>query len=516
MITNLKILANSRDVPYHSLFKFFSLSFWRRNVKCAHRTASVANRARLRESYITMCDFLRLLVAIPFLGFVVSAEGARLSIQAGNSLLVGERPGITVDGVDPGERVRLHSFRSQMVSVREAGAYVNKNVIFHAWADFAGNSKGTVDVDAQPPVAGSYSGADPRGFFWSGYAEGSGPTPPTPGGVPAAETLKGRVVRFELERKGAIADARSLALRLWNDDIEFTKVETPNVVGYFAAPKGALKLPVAITLHGSEGGTFDAAKRDAGLFASHGFATLSLIYFAWPYSGIVQVPQAFDNIPLERIAYARKWLAGRPEADVTRLALRGVSKGSELALLAAAEYQWVRAVAACVPSSLVWGAFGADFSDGKPHSGFSFAGKPLANIGYGDYAPVEAGTMTLAARHRLDRTAASGDAVRSAAISVERSSARFLLAGSGEDDVWPSLEMSKEVAARLQAAGKEPLIELQLFPHAGHYICGTGDAPSRSGSSDGSTPGGGAAEATGQAAREVWEKTLAFLRGSLR
>ena len=263
---------------------------------------------------------------------------AQLLVGAGDSVLAGDAAGIRVTGLKPGERIRLNGFRTQAGT---AGP-----VVFHAWAEFTAGSDGAVNADTQVPVAGTYQGADPRGLFWSGSLNQSA--------EPALLKLKPRTVLLQHVRDGAVIASLPLALRLCNDDIIFTKVETAAVSGYFAAPKGAGKLPVLITLHGSEGGSFEAAKQDAGLFASHGFATLSLIYFAWPYMNTPNVTQGFNNIPIERIEQARTWLAARPEADVTRLGLRGVSKGSELALLAAADYPWVRAVAACVPTSLVW------------------------------------------------------------------------------------------------------------------------------------------------------------------
>ena len=160
------------------------------------------------------------------------------------------------------------------------------------------------------------------------------------------------------------------------------------------------------------------------------------------------------------------------------------------------------------------GPFGVNTADGAEHSGFSFAGKPLPNIPYGDYAPVEAGKMTLAERHRLDRRGSTTAAIAAARIPVELSGARVLLAGSGEDDIWPSYEMTEEIAARMKQAGKAALVETLLFPKAGHFVCGTGSSVSRpvTGSV---TPGGGDANATGRAAGVVWDRTLAFFQAAL-
>ena len=312
---------------------------------------------------------------------------ASIRFASGNSVLTGDRAGIRIEGVVPASSIRLHAFRLGSEAVQDGGAWVTKHPVFHAWADYRVSANGAVDADREAPLSGSFSGPDARGFFWSGYRAGSAQAPLLPGSEPSIDLLAANTILFALEQNSSVIARQTLEIKSWNPGVQFTKVETPEVSGYFAAPAGASKLPVIITLHGSEGGSFESAKRDAGLFASHGYATLSLIYFAWEYVKVNNVPVAFDNLPLERIDAARQWLKTRPEADTGRLGIRGVSKGSEFGLLAAADYPWVKALAACVPTSVVWGAFGTNTADGKTHSGFTRAGKPLANVAYGDYAP---------------------------------------------------------------------------------------------------------------------------------
>ena len=426
--------------------------------------------------------------------FLLRAE-PKIVFSNGPSILTGDRAGITIKGVTPESKIRLNAFRSG-----EKEKQVTP--VFHAFADFLASAEGAINVDNQAPISGTFTGADPRGLFWSGYRE-TGHTPPPSGQID-----------FELESSGSVIATATLTVRASNPDVQLTKIQTPALTGYFAAPKDASHLPVVILLHGSEGGSLDTARQDAALYASHGFAAFSLIYFAWPYSRIPEVPQAFDNLPVERIAAARDWLAARPEADVNRIALRGISKGSEFALLAAVRYPWVRAVAACVPTSLVWGSFGTGKQVGELHSGFSFAGKPIPNIPYSDYAPVEQGKITLTTRHRIDRGSATQQAVDAALIPIEKSGARFYLVGGKEDAVWPSSEMAQELELRMQKAGRQNDVLVQTFPHAGHYLCGTGSDPARPASGDASS-GGGSATVTEHFAGVVWERTLQFLNEAL-
>ena len=57
---------------------------------------------------------------------------------------------------------------------------------------------------------------------------------------------------------------------------------------------------------------------------------------------------------MEAIETAYSWLKQQPEIDAARLALVGVSKGAEFALVAATIYPWIDAVAAFAPSHVVW------------------------------------------------------------------------------------------------------------------------------------------------------------------
>src|SRR5687767_10020578 len=67
--------------------------------------------------------------------------------------LLDEAVCIQVTGLEPHDRVRVtartEAFRAQ------------------SWGDFIADASGVVDVARSAPVAGTYSGCDPLGLFWS-------------------------------------------------------------------------------------------------------------------------------------------------------------------------------------------------------------------------------------------------------------------------------------------------------------------------------------------------------------
>lgn len=289
--------------------------------------------------------------------------------------------------------------------VKADGGWTQRTLSFHAQATFWADAAGVVDVDHAPPVSGTYTGADPRGLLWSGAVMGRGAEAEPAASSPELAGLQPRQVRLRALVNGRVEATRDMQIVDTGPGVDFETVDTPALVGVFAAPAGARHAATVILLHGSEGGAFSSAKAAAGLWASHGYAAFALIYFSWPSEHVANAPPAFVGLPVERLDEARRWLTSRREADVSQLGVAGGSKGAEFGLLAASHYPWIRAVVACVPSSIVWGGFGAA-AGAQPPPSFTLGGEPVPNVPYGDYGPVGRGEITSAERHRRDRVAA--------------------------------------------------------------------------------------------------------------
>lgn len=438
----------------------------------------------------------------------VASASPAVTLDAPPTLLAGERPHVQVRGLPPRARVTVETFRTEPVAVNTAGKWSTDHPLFHAQATFQADARGRVRLDDATPEAGTYLQPDPRGLLWSGRVVGRAPEPAAPADIPELQSLKPGRIRWVVRVAGRPVAIKDTEFAASAGALHVERIDTPTLVGVYAAPEGATRAPAVIYLHGSEGGDFSDAQQQALRYASRGFATMALIYFSWPYKGLANAPPGFTNLPLERLATARDWLSRRPEADVDRLAVVGASKGAEFGLLAATKYPWIRKLVACVPSSLVWGGFGG--APGAPS--FTWEGRPVPAVPYGDYGPVDRHEITSAERHRRDRAAAASTVIEAATIPVERIKGSVLLLSGGRDAVWPSSSMAAEIASRAKRFGMNDRVRWLDFPDAGHFICGTGDFPTRYFESDEIMSAGGTAEGNGEAGGRAWEATVRFLR----
>lgn len=117
--------------------------------------------------------------------------------------------------------------------------------------------------------------------------------------------------------------------------------------GTICAPATPGKHPAILLLGGSEGG--DSMSLAASAFAKKGYVAASVAYFGSP-----GLHSTLENIPAETVGKALDVIAKRSDVDPTRIAIMGISKGAELALLAASTYPQFRAVIADVPSPFAW------------------------------------------------------------------------------------------------------------------------------------------------------------------
>ncbi|MDJ0644326.1 MAG: acyl-CoA thioester hydrolase/BAAT C-terminal domain-containing protein, partial [Erythrobacter sp.] len=179
------------------------------------------------------------------------------------------------------------------------------------------------------------------------------------------------------------------------------------------------------------------------------------------------------------------------------------SKGAEFALLAGTKIEGFAAIAAIVPSDVVWEGWGA----GEPVSSFSWNGTPLPYVPYDGMNEEFAnptgpdGRPRLRLPHDKGRNANPARAV-AARIPVESIDEPVLVAGGDADLVWNSGEMAQIIAERRAAAG---LATVSLvFTDAGHSLSGDG------------SPREGAREADIAAQQVIWPATLRFFEEHLK
>jgi dienelactone hydrolase len=234
-----------------------------------------------------------------------------------------------------------------------------------------------------------------------------------------------------------------------------TAVGVNGLVADLYTPSGANgRVPAIIVLGGSEGGFGKVAAWEAWLLAEHGFAALQLACFDGPGQS-----HRLAFIPLEYFQSAIDWRHAQPMVDPMRIGLLGASRGGEAALLIAAHDPAVRAVVAAMPSSVVW----PGIARGLDTPAFTLAGKPVPFLPAGTQ-----GGFT-----SVDDLFAKGllalDQHPDAVIPVETINGPVLLVCGEQDRLWPSCDMSRQVAARLKAKAFKFDVQLLAYDDAGHY-----------------------------------------------
>jgi dienelactone hydrolase len=357
-----------------------------------------------------------------------------------------------------------------------------KGRVFLSRAAFGADKSGVLDLArARTALAGSaYSGTWPMGLVTSMTA---------PYAPPLTDYAWGSAPRrFVLT---AISASRAIAsttfVRRWRQGTYTTvraTVDRGGFVGTFYAPTGVRNQEAVLAIGGEEGGIGSSWLGER--LAAHGIPTLVVGYFHAP-----GLPDRLKDIPLEYFRTALAWLDRRPEIDVQRVSLLGVSYGSEAALLLGAHYpNLVHGVAALVPSSVVTcGTIGAGRGGFRSHacigSPWTLAGKPLP------YAAVP------------NRSQPADDP--QAVIPVERIPSPVFLACGGRDQIWNSCRAARAIVARRNAHGGEPT-QLYAYPDAGHFV-GTPSLVFQPGAlaSDFFVP----ADERGR--EDLWPRLLAFL-----
>lgn len=441
--------------------------------------------------------------------------------------------------IDEDVRIRLSGLAPhQHVQIR-ASTEDDDNRRWISEARFVSNDRGEVDLATQESTGGTYRGVAPMGLFWSmRLAEGK-----DRGGRGAQTTFTKRdsfphSVRLEaqLARSAIVCAqiersfrARGTALR----DIAIGKRVTLETslaepgepkghVGRLFLPPGQApngKRPAVIILSGSGGG-FDLDK--AAVLSRHGFAALALAYFGAP-----PLPAWLHRIPLEYIESAVAWLAEQPEIDSTRIGALGVSRGAELALLAASRFPVIRALVCYAPSSVTWDSGGREKNSGESIPAWTWRGEPVPSVPlpvrrfmWRCAFPVLALRRPVMFRNLFRAGMRDRQAIKRAAIPVEQISGPILLVSGGDDHVWPAEEMAHSILDRLQKYKFQHQVEHLHYPAAGHllrypHLPTTARESGHQHLHGARFSFGGTPQADAEAQTDAWRRAIKFLRANL-
>jgi dienelactone hydrolase len=278
------------------------------------------------------------------------------------------------------------------------------------------------------------------------------------------------------------------------------------VDGKFYAPADGKRHPAVILIGGSEGGI---PKHNVAKLTGEGYAVLALAYF-----GVDGLPKHLVSIPVETVSHGLDWLAARPEVDPHRIAVIGSSRGSELALLAAANDPRIRAVIVISPSAYVWDGLDPDAKDDAPVPAWTLNGKAWPTVPFtkadDDKAKTVAGVTIERPTFESALSHATPSQRSAAAIPVERIAGPILCIAGQNDELWDGPGGCRAIAARRghSAAGRDVYV---IEAGAGHVIRFDGTVVSQY-SAGGQTLGlGGTQSANEQAAADAWARAKLFL-----
>ena len=274
---------------------------------------------------------------------------------------------------------------------------------------------------------------------------------------------------------------------------------------WLAGPKGLLVVPetgvagcAVLVLSGPSGRVEVDRVR---LLADRGAAALSIRWF-----GDAGQPPGICEVPLETFVPALDRLASLSD----HLAVLGVSKGAEAALLLACRDARIQAVSALSPSSVVWANVGpgADGAHQPYRSSWTEDGVPVPFVPYDDtWALSSVGGQPVYRGLYEQSLRAFAARVHEATIPVERIAGRVLLAAGGNDLVWPSDWFATQVRARRTAHGLST--EVITSTPAGHRVPLPGEPASPAGGRW--MARGGTTEADAALGLRVWLALLVLL-----
>lgn len=203
---------------------------------------------------------------------------------------------------------------------------------------------------------------------------------------------------------------------------------------------------VVLTFSGSDGGS-SASDTMAHYYKQNGISALGVTLFKGDETG-----SDLDRIPLEYVENAISWLKGK---GYERIAVDGISKGAEYALLCAATFPDITCVVARVPSYFV----SEGMNGKKAPSGTSSWSYKNEEIPFVPYKVREFNVKKQFAKYKefniLEYNTGKG-VTEKEIIPLEKINGPILLLSTLKDTVWPSAEQADYI---------ENYLKERNFPH---------------------------------------------------
>jgi dienelactone hydrolase len=412
----------------------------------------------------------------------------QVKILCPDEVILGDRANIRITGLSPKATVTLNA---EMID--------RNGRLWRSTANFMATAAGEIHLEKQAPQSGSYSGIDGLGLYWSMQDTKAVQTD-----SPIKETFERSIVVFRVIQDGKTLAEKQQTRWRQKSGVTSEDVKAHGFLATFYKPQGKSPRAGIILVGGSSGG-IGWQRQVASMLASHGYCALALAYF-----NIEGLSPNLEKIPLEYFEKAINWMSANPAVDKKRLAVIGVSKGGELALLLGSHFPQLKAIIGYVPSSVVFQSiiFQKQTTPDPMTSSWTLNGEDVPFV---PYAASEKYQKSRRLVDLYDATLENRAAAEKAVIKVEKIEGAVLLISGGDDAVWPSKRMSEEVMARLKQHNHRFASKHLAYPEAGHSISLPGYYPSAD-----TVRNGGTAKANAHAMAEGWQELLNFLSKNLR
>lgn len=353
-------------------------------------------------------------------------------------------------------QITLHGFTPGSVVSVQARSTWSDGTVWRSHTRFLADSTGRIDTTTAMPLDG-YRMPSAMGILWSMQPDDeSAMFPPS-----STQPLQIHLTASDATGLQASADIEQSFMA---PGVTMRDIQQDGVVGALYTPATAGPHPVIIYMNGSSGGIHHAR---AALFAAQGYACLALGVFNCPGR-----PRYISRTPLEYFENALQWVHRTLQPAAGFVAMAGISRGSEMALLSASYFPaLVSAVIGYVPTSTINGVASAGRpEDTRSATTWTYQGEDLPNVwepsataDWGKAVPYkdEGVRQTPAFISTLEDPLA----VARASIPVEHIRCPVLLLSSSDDGFWPSTLYAQLVQQRLQA----PCVHKDYLD-AGHYL----------------------------------------------
>jgi dienelactone hydrolase len=428
----------------------------------------------------------------------VAAPKPTIVVQPADAL-IDQSLSIEVSGLPPRTQAVLHSY----VRTDSANFYVARGV-------YVSDARGVVRVNRDASTAGTFTGIDAMGLFWSGRQTTTVPDRTMRSLAPFDPPNAYHVAVTVSVRDTAVARA-VITRRFRADNVREEVVRAGDVVGRLFLPPNPRNAPVVIVLGGSEGG-YEASSYKARLLAAHGFVT-----FAQGYFRTEGLRDELASVPVERVQRALRWLGARRDINAARVGVIAHSRGTELALLAAGQFPEIRVVV--VSGTSVTTGSGLT-KNGEPHeeAAWTLNEQPLPVIRYrpSPEALAQFGKPDPVKLRLLFEPALSdARAVEAAAIPVGSVRADVMIISGLDDQMGPADIAGDMLLERLARAGHAGRRVHLKYAEAGHVI-GIPYTPTAMRLVPWRFSFGGDAAGYARADVDSWDRMLAFLKQWLR